>query len=475
MRTALFLSLTTILCAQDASIARHPDVAGAIRVFEAWIGEQMAYRALPGVAVGLIHDQKLVYSRGFGFADEKKAKPVTPATLFRMASHTKLFTAIAILQLRDQGKLRLDDPVSRHLPWFAIQPATDDDGEITIEHLITHGSGLPREAATDYWNDFRFPTKAEVMKTVSTQKAAFAPDTRWKYSNLAVSLAGYIVEQLSGESYDAYMEKNIFRPLGMSSSSIGVPESRRGDLALGFGRRMPDNSRKLMPLTDCRGIDPAAGLTSNVEDMARFVALQFRGGKAGGSQILKGSTLREMHRVRMLENNWQSGNGLGFAVRRNKEKTWVGHGGSLAGYKTQTWANITDKVGIVVLTNGDDSRPDAIASRGLDLIGEAIAKAAAPPAKPPLWDVSWSRFAGLYRTLWGDSQVVELNNSLVMFDPTGDDPSAQQKLIPQGNGVFKLDGPTGGGAIGELVTFLEENGRVTGMRIGYGVSQRVGR
>src|SRR6516225_949623 len=123
-----------------------PDVKGAERLFTSWIRGQLAYRNLPGLAVGVVYDQQLVWAQGFGFADVDKKIPMTPATKFRMASHSKLFTATAIMQLRDAGKVHLDEAVSAYLPWFHISPANADDPAITIEELLTHSAGLPREA-----------------------------------------------------------------------------------------------------------------------------------------------------------------------------------------------------------------------------------------------------------------------------------------------------------------------------------------
>ena len=460
--------------AADQPLLEKPEVSAGIRVFEAWINEQMAYRGLPGVAVGVVHDQQLVWARGFGFADVDRETPVKPDTIFRMASHTKMFTATAILQLRDAGKLRLDDPVSKYLPWFKVKPASDDDPPITIENLLTHGSGLPREAASPYWDTFDFPTREYVQKTIATQTAAYSPEVRFKYSNLAVSLAGYIVEEVSGEKYSDYIERHVLKPLGMLSSSIDRQPDSPDRLATGYGRRMPDGSRKRMPWTDCKGIGPAAGLSSSVEDMAKFVSLQFRTGPAGAAQILKGATLREMHRIRFLENNWTRGNGLGFAVWRTDGKVYVGHGGSLGGYKTQTMIQLDGKVGVIVLTNGDDAGPQRIADRAMQLIGQPLAGAASP-ASPAQWDPSWRRFAGLYRSMWGDEQVVDLKDSLVLINPEADDPQASMmKLIPTGGGVFKLDGPTGGAAIGEQVNFTDgPDGKVRTMTIGLSPSERV--
>jgi len=132
--------------AARAGVAGDADVLGAERLFSAWMEGQIAYRGLPGIVVGVVHDQELVWAKGFGFADIKAKLPMTPATKFRMASHSKLFTATAIMQLREEGRLRLDDPVAKYLTWFKARPAGDDDGPITIEQLLSHSSGLQREA-----------------------------------------------------------------------------------------------------------------------------------------------------------------------------------------------------------------------------------------------------------------------------------------------------------------------------------------
>src|SRR5262249_20064145 len=141
-----------------------------------------------------------------------------------------------------------------------------------------------------------------------------SPGTRWKYSNLGLAIAGEIVEAVSGEPFAEYISKHIFAPLDMKSSAVGVPESLRDRLAVGYGRRMPDGKRELRPFTDARGINPAAGLSSCVEDLARLASLQFRDGPAEGKQILKGTTLKEMHRVQWLLPDWKGGRGLGWQI-----------------------------------------------------------------------------------------------------------------------------------------------------------------
>jgi D-alanyl-D-alanine carboxypeptidase len=465
---ALLLLLTAAPAALQASVADHPDVLAAQRLYQAWLDGQMAYRNLPGAVVGVVHDQELIWSHALGHADLDRKVAMTPATQFRMASHSKLFTAVAIMQLREAGKVRLDDPVSQYLPWFKMRPAEAGDPPVRVEELLTHISGLPREAGP-HWSGKEFPDAAGVRRYVERQQSALPPETRWKYSNLAYTLAGMIVEAVSGEPWAVYVEKHIFRPLGMADSSVDkdVP-----GLAVGYGRRMPDGSRKRMPFVDARAMAPATGLTSTLGDMAKFVSLQFRKGPAGGAQILSTASLREMHRVRVMETNWQRGYAIGFSVTREKDKVYVGHGGSYFGYKTHTLIQLDGKVGVIVLTNGDDSVPSDLAQHLMQTVGEAVAKAAATSPEPE-WDPSWSRFSGLYRGDFGDVHVVELNRRLVTIDPTGKEPGPLNRLIPIGSGRFRLDAPTGGGAIGEVVRFEEQGGRVTRMYTGDSYADRV--
>jgi len=371
--------------------------------------------------------------------------------------------------LREKGKLHLDDPVSKHLPWFAVTSPRPDDPPISIEELLTHSSGLPREAA-DHWTTFAFPTRDELKALMPKRQAAFPAETRWKYSNLAYTLAGLIVEQVSGEPWADYVTRHIYQPLGMVNSSVDkdVP-----GLATGYGRRMPDGSRSIMPFVDARGMAAATGMTSTLEDMARFVSAQFRKGSAGGDRILSTASLREMHRVRMLENNWTRGNGIGFSVTRERDKLYVGHGGSYPGYITNTLIDLNGKVGVIVLTNAQDGDAGGIAMQLMNSVGAAVAKAAGTAPEKVKWNPAWSRFAGLYRGRGGDSHVVELNEKLVIINPDAQTLENPIELEPLGDGTFRYVAPVGGGPVGEVVRFVEENGQVVRMVTGDSYVERV--
>jgi D-alanyl-D-alanine carboxypeptidase len=256
-------------------LARHPQVSAALTVLDSWIAATTALAEQPGLSIGIVQDQNLIWARGYGFADLKRQVPATPATIYRIASISKLFTATSIMQLRDAGKLRLDDPVSSRLPWFSIKKTYTSGPPITIRHLITHTSGLPREVTGVNWSDLVFPSRAEMTRLVPSQETVYPPEREWKYSNLALSLAGELVSQVSGEPWTRYVERHILAPLRMTSTSA-QPVAEMPGLATGYGRRVPGRARDIEPFVDIAAESPAGNMASNVEDLAKFLALQMR-------------------------------------------------------------------------------------------------------------------------------------------------------------------------------------------------------
>ncbi len=455
--------------AQATDVAESPEVRGQIELFSAWLEGQIEIRGLPGIVVGVVAGDDLVWARGFGHADLQAERPMETNTRFRMASHSKLFTATAIMQLREEGLLRLDDPVEEYLPWFDFQRPTPEDPPVTIEHLLTHSSGLPREAGS-HWSDWDFPTSDQVRTLMADRQAPFSPEVRWKYSNLAYTLAGMVVEEVSGMSWADYLQANIFDPLEMSASSVDEPDPQ---LATGYGSRMPDGSREVLPFVDARGMAAATGLTSTVEDMARFVSAQFREGGRGGERILSTASLREMHRVRMLETTWTRGQGIGFSVQRIDGRLYVGHGGGYPGYTTYTLIQLDDEVATIALTNTNDSNPSQIARELMETVGQAFAEATAEEPVVAAWDPAWARFAGVYASRWGRTQVIVMDDRLVTMNPWSSSLGEPQELEPLGDGTFRMVAPTGGGPVGEIVRFVEEDGEVVRMITGDSYSTRI--
>lgn len=460
----LTAALTPLGAHSKPPLAQRPDVAAAIQVLDAWIQATAAARDEPGLSIGIVYDQDLIWAKGYGVADRERKQPATPSTLYRIASVSKLFTSTAIMQLRDAGKLQLDDPVAKHLSWFRPTLARSDAPVITIRHLLTHTSGLPRELPLFYWNDLKFPSREEMMQLVPKLETIFPPETEYKYSNLALAITGEVVAAVSGEPYPQYIENHILRPLGMQSTRV-TPDPATAGLAVGYRKRVPGQPREAEDFIDCRGLTPAANLASNIEDLAKFVSLQFRDGAADGAQILKGSTLREMHRVQWLRPDWQGGQGLGFSVRRVGSEVRVGHDGAAPGYKSQVDFSPADKLGVIVLINGYDADPQFYANQAFTIVGPAVTRVNDVPKSAPVADPAWSKYVGTYTWKHVDVQIMVLNGELTMVVPDAPNPwESRVRLTPVGPHTFKM---VGGSNSGERLMFdVDETGTATKLTAG---------
>ena len=456
--------------AAGAAPPAHPEVAFGVEFLCAWIEAQMAHREEPGLSIGFVHDQELVWARGFGFADVNERVAATAATRYRIASITKLFTGTGILMLRDAGKLQLDDPVERHLPWFDVRQRFPDAPAITIRHLLTHTAGLPREAGFPYWTDADFPTREQVRDALPRQETAYPTETRWKYSNLALVVAGEIVAAVSGQSYEDFVQQRILDPLGMSDTLVGPPQPGATELAVGYGRRLPGADRRaLSAVVDYRGITSAANMTSNVTDLAKFAMLQFRDRAVGGDQILRASTLREMQRVHWLDPSWEHGWGLGFKVIRQDGATYIGHSGQAPGYRTQMLLCPADRTGVIVLGNAHDCDALRYCDRAFRWVLPAVLRTAAPEPEPRRVapDPGWQRYVGRYRDAWSDTQVLVRGGELVIIDPAADDPLATMAtLTPVAEHVFRYESSDGYSSRGELAVFeVDDTGQVQRLKL----------
>ena len=469
--TAFFGVLFGSTLIAEGQIAEHAAVKSNLGLVEAWIEAQMAYRGLPGMSIGVVYDQELIYAKGFGYADVESETRATPQTIYRIASHSKLFTAIAILQLRDEGRLSLDDPIEQYLPWFQIQNAYEDAPPVTLRHILTHTSGLPREAGSGYWIDFDFPTLDEVRERLQKQSMVFPPETQWKYSNLALTLAGEVVARVSGQPFAEYVEEHVLDDLGMTDTSVVFPDEHAGQLAVGYGRRLPDGSRQPLPFIDAVSMAAATGVSSTVEDMARFISWQFRLRDAGGTDVLKATTLREMQRVQWLEPDWERAWGLGFEIFHTEARDLIGHGGGYPGYQTATHISPSEKVGVIVFTNSLDAEPypgdpRSISERIFEWVAPAISQAVkGEVVEPP--DAAWAKFEGTYRSIWGDLHVLPLDGKLAMINPVLPDPKASLlTLEPVSENTFRIDGK-GYGELGENAVFeIGLSGRAVSVLIG---------
>jgi D-alanyl-D-alanine carboxypeptidase len=455
----------------ESALAQRPEVAAALEVFDTWVDWTVRNREQPAVSIGIVYDQDLVWAKGYGYADLVKKVPATPSTAYRIASISKTFTAHAILQLRDAGKLQLDDPITKWIPELKLAKVEPESPVITIRQILSHTGGIPREVDGTYWNDMNFPSREAMMPVLNRMGVVGPPETEFKYSNVALGLAGYIVEAASGEPYPEYVARHILAPLGMTGTRV-IPTRDMATLAVGYGRRVAGKPRRLEPFFQGNYMLAASNFASTVEDLAKYASLQFRRGPAGGAQILKGSTLAEMQRIHWLQPDWQSGRGLGWGIGRRDGLTRVGHGGSVPGHRTQLTFAPSEKFAVIALTNAEDGDPHIYVNHAYTIVAPAIAKAVAAEAKVPTADPAWSKYEGVY--VWEDEEihVAVLDGKLTIFDPAEDNPwSSRITLEPVSGNVFRQKD---GFAAGETVTFITDaSGKVVRYEApGYYMSRR---
>jgi CubicO group peptidase (beta-lactamase class C family) len=458
----------TVACLGNGPPEGDPRVRAAVRIIEAWVDAQVDYRDIPGMSLGVVHEQDLIWSAGFGFAHVDRETPASPDTIYSICSISKLFTSVAVMQLRDQGKLRLDEPISTYLPWFDIRDAYPDAPQITLRGILSHASGLPREADFPYWTgpEFRFPTLEQIKERLAGQEELYPAFTYFQYSNLGMALLGEVVSAASGEPYAQYVKSHILDPLEMRDTTPEIPEAKRGgQLATGYSPKLRDGTRRVIPFYLVNGIAPAAGFASTVEDLARFASWQFRLLSGGEGGVLSTNTLKEMHRVHWVDPDWRTTWGLGFSVSRGDDgKTYVGHGGSCPGYRTQLLLCPKDRIAVVVMCNAHDVSPRAYADEIFELITPALLDSKKSPGKGVSPDPALEKYAGRYERPIGREQVVFVEGKeLVLLSLPTDNPSGGlTRLRHIEDNVFRRIRRDG--ELGEAVVFVfGPDGEVTRM------------
>ncbi len=389
----------------------------AFELLRIWLEAQRDYEQIPGMSVAVVHDQEIIFKDAFGYAHPKSKTPATPKTMYSICSISKLFTAIAVMQLRDRGLLRLDDPVQKHLPWFSIQQSHPKSPPITIEGLITHSSGLPREAAFPYWSapGFIFPTHEQLVQRLSSQKTLYPACKTFQYSNLGMAIAGSVIAQAAGMPYERYVQENIFTPLNLHDTSTDLPEKEINKrLASGHSALSRKGIRHKTPFFQTKAIAPAAGFASTVEDLARFAAWQFRLLHGGKPEVLETNTLAKMHRVHWTDPDWEVKWGLGFSVQSHNQKIFVGHQGVCPGYRSALMLQTEEKIGIIVLANALGVDTGRYAQNIYAIVAPAILEKVNRPETAPRIDPIIRRYTGIFDDQpWGGEQAFFIwNNKL---------------------------------------------------------------
>jgi CubicO group peptidase (beta-lactamase class C family) len=413
------------------------------RVFANW-----THTDGPGCAVAVSRRGQTIFENGYGMANLETSTPITPASVFHVASVSKQFTAAAVTLLARDGKLSLDDDIRKHLPEIP-----DYGHRITIRHLLTHTSGLRDQWDLLFMARGRFDedriTEEDVLEIVSRQKALnFIPGAEYLYSNTGFTLAGTIVRRVSGKSLREFADERIFKPLGMTSTHFHddytmVVKGR----AAGYARGSDGKWHVSLPNYDTYG---ATSLFTTVGDLLRWQA------NFDKPVVGDGALLREMQASATVANGDTTGYGLGLSTDEYRGARFTGHGGADAGYRTVLGRFPAHGLSVAVLCNAAQANPTALLRGVADvLIGGSLAVVDAPPrATTTLTAEQLGRYAGVYVnsasgaitfvTLRRDSLVLgRVNGPLLLpvsetrFRVTGQ-PFAELEFTPDGNLIQRV-------------------------------------
>jgi len=368
----ILLVTSTILYVIAPHPPRTPKQADDLTELELFLDRLVQSGNPPGLSLVVVANGKIVYNKAFGYADGPKGKKTEPDTVYHWWSMTKIPTTIAIMQLHEQGKLNLEDPVIKHLPWFDVIYPSDDGPVITIQHLLQHTSGLPDTIpAMIGWVHFddalRNQTEVLKLRLPEFNKLRFIPGEKAAYSNLNYMVLGAIIESVSGQSYETYIDQNILQPLGMSQTGFVYTSTMAMHEAAGTLPLAHYYTPLLPILLDTKALirerqenllwlervyidaTPPTGLIGSSTDVGRLMMAYLNDGSLDGSQILTPDSV-----TLMTETAPVNGRGLGWFINGTNDLLYLEHAGGGPGFATMMRLYPERNLGFVILANGTD-------------------------------------------------------------------------------------------------------------------------
>jgi len=375
---ALLVVSFTALPSAAAPPASTPDFAA----IDAYVQSEMRAARIPGLALGIVHGDQIVHLKGFGIADPS-GRPATPQTPFIIGSTTKSMTALAIMQLVEAGKLELDAPVQRYLPWFRVANP-DVSARITIRHLLNHTSGLPTTIGEERL-DTSDRALEQRVRALSTAELSEPVGTAWQYCNANYDVLGLIVQTVVGQSYETYLQQHLFTPLGMRQTFTSQLEAQQHGMAMGyrywFGVPVPAE------LPYYRSELPAGYVISSAEDLAQYLIAHLNMGRYRNAQILSPAGIAELHRPAVpLMGQTDIFYGMGWFIAPTNGVPTVRHVGATANFHTNLLLVPEGRWGIVLLMNSNSAFLGRARIDGIVTGITSMLVGRAPPVAEPFYD-----------------------------------------------------------------------------------------
>lgn len=371
MNLRQLLLLSGLLALPTAYAQQSPD----LNALDAYIAKAVTDFDQPGLAVGIVQNGQLIWSKGYGKLDLAKAAPVTPNSIFYCASISKAFTACAIGLLVDDGKVSFEDPVRKHLPWFNTPDAYVTE-HMTVKDLLCHRSGWDTFDGDLLWYGTTMDQK-QILSRHAGEPFTYEFRDQFGYSNLMFIAAAQVIEAASGMTWERFITTRIFQPLGMDRSRVDVADlSGLSDVALPHVRKGQDPAapQKSMPYQDLHGADGACGVLSTVNDMAKWDAMWANEGKVGDKAFLSKGSYTTITSSHLAMGGRREGAGLGWFIESNNNEKVITHSGGMPGF-ILNHAVVPDKdLAVIALGNGESYTVFAVTNKILDLyLGEGKA------------------------------------------------------------------------------------------------------
>ena len=344
---------------------RAQDIAKQLKGFDQYMENTLKDWNTPGACVGIVVKNKLVFAKGYGYRDYEKKLPVTPNTLYQIASNTKLFTTIATGMLVEQGKLDWDKPIKNYVS--SIEFYNDElDNTVTIHDMLSHRTGISRHDLIWYKSDF---TRKELFGKLKYLEPSQPLRQGFLYNNLMYAAAGYITELLTGKTWEDFVSENIFTPLNMSSTVFSIMNmTKQSDYGVPYNEKRDTNILYRIPFyEETGGLGPAGSIISNVNDMSHWLIALMNDGTYEGKQVLPSSAVKAslMPSIALPNTALEKGYGeiinpvycMGRQQSSYRGHLLVYHGGDLPGFHSQISYMPQDSIGVIVFVIGDQSGP----------------------------------------------------------------------------------------------------------------------